>query len=193
MIEAGFTIHNPITGSTVQLLEGDAETGGCGWLLEVRTPALAGPDIPAHWHRTWTETFEILSGEAIYSLDGVERTGSSGHSFVVRPGHHHSHPWNAGTEELLYRQRDLFEPPDPTAVREVLGVFATVADLARESRVTNQGRVRNPLHQLAMLRVLVRHGGYDAAIPSGLQNLLASTLGPLATALGYQAIAPPYR
>jgi mannose-6-phosphate isomerase-like protein (cupin superfamily) len=192
MIETGFAIDNPMTGSHTVVLEGNGETDGGGWLLEHRAVPHRRPDIPEHIHLTWTETFEIIAGSAFYSLDGVQGRAEVGDVIVVGPRQRHIHPWNAGETDLVYRQRDQFEPPDPTATQEVLGVFATVADLARQGKVGEDGRVKNPLQQAVMLKVLNRHGGYDASIPIWLQDALGATLGSLAGALGYRAIDPRY-
>jgi hypothetical protein len=73
-----------------------------------------------------------------------------------------------------------------------LGVFATVAGLARQGKVDNNGRPKNPLQLAAMLRTLGAYGGYDASLPIPVQNFLVATLGRLADALGYKAIHPQY-
>jgi len=192
MIQSGFTIENPITGSRTVLIEGDAETGGSGWLLESHTVPHAAPDVPEHFHTAWSEEFEILSGQAHYSLDGVEQTAGPGDRFVVGPGQRHIHPWNGGDTEMVYRQRDNFNGPDAGAVQDVLGVFATIAELARQGKVNAQGRVKNPLQQAVMLKVLNRHGGYDASIPRRMQDVLAVTLGSIGELAGYRAIDPAF-
>lgn len=192
MIRAGFTIENPTTKSRIVVLESDAETKGQGWLLEVHAPPKAGPDIGEHFHLTWTETFEILAGQAYYQLDGVKKTAQAGETIVMPPGVKQIHPWNAGETELVYRQRDTFGKADPQAVQEVLGVFATTAGLARLGQVDEKGLPKNPLQLAATLRILTRYGGYDASVPVGMQNFLAATLGRLAESLGYKAVDPKY-
>jgi quercetin dioxygenase-like cupin family protein len=103
MIRAGFIFENPLTQSRVEVLEGDAETKGTGWLLEVHCIPKAPSDIPEHLHLTWTETFEIISGTAYYKLDGIQKTAKAGEKFVVLARHLHIHPWNAGDTEMVYR------------------------------------------------------------------------------------------
>jgi hypothetical protein len=192
MIRAGFTIENPITKSRTIVIESDVETKGMGWLLEIHTAPKAPPDIAEHLHLTWTETFEIISGSAHYKLNGVQKTAQAGERIVMPPGQLQIHPWNAGETEMVYRQRNQFEQPDPQAVQDVLGVFATVAGLARQGKVDNNGRPKNPLQLAVMLRTLGAYGGYDASLPVPVQNFLAATLGRLAEALGYKAIHPQY-
>jgi len=148
------------------------------------------PDIAEHLHLTWTETFEIVSGTAHYSLDGAQKTLQAGESFTALPKQRHIHPWNAGETLMVYRQRDTFASPTPAAVQEVLGVFATIAALAREGKVDKKGYPKNPLQLAATLRVLSRHGGYDTSLPIGIQKFLAATLGRLAERRGYRAVDP---
>jgi mannose-6-phosphate isomerase-like protein (cupin superfamily) len=192
MIRPGFTITNPRTGSRTIVLESDAETGGMSWLLEVHCRPNTAPDISAHRHVAWTERFEVVSGTAHYTVDRTQQTIGAGESFVVSPNQRHVHPWNAGKTDLVYRQRSDFGSPSPEAVQEVLGVFATLADLARANRVDRRGLPKNPLQLAATLSTLTRHGGYDAALPAIVQDVIAATLGGLAVRLGYHGVDPRY-
>lgn len=188
MIGAGFTIHNPITQSRTVVVEGD----GTGWVLEAHNRPHAAPDVPEHLHVTWTERFEILTGSAHYTLDGVQQIAQAGDTIVVEPGHRHVHPWNAGETELVYRQIDTFDPPDPHALGDVIGVFATVAGWAREGKIDGSGRPKNPLRQAVVLKALNKHGGYDAKLPVPVQRVLAASLGTLGEVLGYKAVDARY-
>jgi mannose-6-phosphate isomerase-like protein (cupin superfamily) len=191
-IRKGFVIENPLTHSRVMVLETEAETAGRGWLLEIRIPAHMGPDVPEHLHLTWTETFEILSGTASYKLNRETKTASAGMTIVMPPRQPHVHPWNAGDTELVYRQRNDFGAVDPEAVQDELGVFATRAGLMRDGLCDERGRPRNPLQLAVTLKILVRHGGYDAKISIAKQNFLAATLGTLGGLMGYKAVYPKY-
>lgn len=192
MIHAGFVIESPQTRSRTIVLESDVETGGTHWLLEVHCQPKTRPDIAEHLHLTWTETFEIVEGTAHYKVGGVQKTAQVGERFVVSPGQLHVHPWNAGEGNLIYRQRSDFGRSDPSAVQDVLGVFATIAGLAREGKVDGRGFPKHPLQLAATLRTLSKHGGYDASLPIPAQNFLAATLGRLAEALGYKGVDPRY-
>jgi hypothetical protein len=192
MIKAGFTVESPITHSRTVVLKSDTETDGMGWLLEIHSAPGSPPDIAEHLHLDWTETFEIIAGTAFYKLNGVQQTAKAGEKFIVRPKELHVHPWNAGETEMVYRQSDQFARRSPEAVQEVLGVFATVAGLAREGKIDSTGRPKNPFQLAATIRTLVRHGGYDASLSIGAQDFLAATLGRLAEACGYRAIYPQF-
>jgi hypothetical protein len=188
MIRAGFTITNPLTQSRTIVLKSDAETNGMGWLLEVHCEPGKRADIAEHIHTEWTEQFEIISGSASYSLDGQQHRLEAGGSFTVLPGQRHTHPWSAGSSPMVYRQANNFGRHSPEAVQEVLGVFATVAGLARDGKVDQSGRPKHPLQLAATLRTLTQHGGYDASLPIPVQGFLAATLGRLAEALGYRGV-----
>ena len=192
MIRAGFTYEDPITHTRTMVLPTEAETTGTGWLLEYHIPPQAGPIVPEHVHLTWTETFEIISGSASYKLNGVQGSAEAGDTIVMPPRQYHIHPWNAGETELVVRQLDTFAQPSPRALHDVVGVFATLAGLAGEGKVNNQGLPKNPLQLFAMLKILNKYDGYDAKLPIRAQKLLTTTLGSLAEALGYRATYPRF-
>jgi mannose-6-phosphate isomerase-like protein (cupin superfamily) len=192
MIKANFTIENPLTNSSTKVIESDQETDGMGWLLEVTCQPNTRPDIKEHIHLSWTETFVIVSGEAYYKVNGTERRATAGESFTVSPGQKHVHPWCAGNEPMVYTQKNEFDRKSPDAVQEVLGVFATIAGLAREGKVNKEGLPKNPLQLAATLRTLSKHGGYDTSIPIGVSKFISATLGRFAELLGYQGIDSRY-
>src|SRR5205085_1947193 len=125
---------------------------------------------------------------AYYKLNGVQQTAEAGATIVMPPRHVQVHPWNAGETALIYRQRDTFGQPNAQAVQDVLGVFATLARLARDGKVDRRGLPRDPLQLAITARMLGQYGGYDASLPVPVQRLLAATVGRLAGAVGYQAV-----
>lgn len=192
MIPKGFVIENPTTHSRAIVLETDVETGDRGWLLEHHLPPRAGNEVPEHLHLTWTETFEILSGTAAYLLNRVNKTAQAGDVIVMPPRVPHIHPWNTGDGELVYRQRDDFGRRDRGAVQDVLGVFATRAGLMRAGKCDKRGRPKDPLQMAVTLKLLIKHGGYDANASITAQNVVAATLGTLGGLLGYRAVMQEY-
>jgi hypothetical protein len=192
MIRAGFTFENPLTQSQWLVVESDAETDGMGWTLEVRCVPNSGPDLVEHLHLTWTETFEIISGVAFYKLDGVRKKANAGETIVMPPRRPHIHPWNAGDTVLVYRQVSSFGQRNSQAVEDVIGVFATLFGLARESKVGKGGLPKNPLQFAATAGTLARYDGYDARFPIPMQKLLAATFGKLSERLGYDGVYSEY-
>lgn len=192
MITAGFVIADSRSGVRVIVRETEAETGGTGWLLEHHFPASARPNVPEHLHTTWTETFEIVSGDAYFVLGKARKKAVTGEVIVMPPGVPHVHPWNAGKTELVYTQRDEFHGVDMTAVQDVMGVFATRAGLVRDDLTDKQGRPKDPLQLAVTLKTLVAHGGFDAGVSIPAQKIIAATVGTLAQLLGYKAVIPKY-
>src|SRR6188474_2117381 len=190
MIRAGFTFEHPTTKTRTVVLESDAETNGMGWLLEVTRYSKLGSDLGEHLHLTWTETFEIIKGTAKYKLDGNEKIAKAGQAFVVEPGHFHVHPWNDSDDELVYRQRDRFAQPSPTAVQDILGIFATRTGMARDG-IRYKGFAKL-LFQSSTIRTAIKHGNYVASPSMTMQRVLASTLGLLGELLGYKAVQAKY-
>jgi quercetin dioxygenase-like cupin family protein len=191
-LRAGFETTHPETGIRTILIAGAAETQGRGWTIEVHTPEGAASILPEHFHLTWTETFEVLQGDARCSVDGLEQALHAGESTVMPPGVRHVHPWNTGDGVMVYRQTNDFGGVDPAAVDDVIGVAATLNGLAREGKLGRNGLPKNPLQFAATLRALTRHGGFDAKAPVALQRGISATLGWLAESLGYRGADPRY-
>jgi mannose-6-phosphate isomerase-like protein (cupin superfamily) len=188
VLRAGFETTDPRTQTRTVLVKAAEETGGRGWVLEVHCPQGAPPASPAHVHKTWIETFEILQGTSAYVLAGEQRTLKRGETVLMPAGVPHTHPWNTGAGEMVYRQTNDFGATTPDAVTEVLGALATLNGLAREGRIGTKGLPKNPLQLIATGRVYTKHGVYDAALPISVQKGLAATFGRLVEALGYRGV-----
>jgi len=192
MIQAGFETTDPFTETRSVVVKGAEETEGRGWVIDVHCPEGAPPAILEHVHLTWSETFEILEGAASYRLGGEEKSARRGDVIVMPAGVPHVHPWNTGSGVMVYRQTNDFGAVTPSAVNEVLGVFATINGLAREGKIGKKGLPKNPLQFAATLRTLVKHGGFDAAVPIWVQRSVSASLGRLAEALGYRGVYKRY-
>lgn len=192
MIQVGFETTDPITQTRVVVIEGAQETEGKGWVIEVHCPVGARATIQEHLHLHWTESFEILQGTASYKLAGSEHQLQAGETIEMPAGVAHIHPWNAGSDVLVYRQSSRFAKADPNAVNDVLGVFATINGLAREGKINQKGLPKNPLQLAATIRTLAKYEGFVVEVPIGAQRFLSATLGRLAELLGYQGVYPRY-
>lgn len=191
-MQAGFETTDPFTGFRFVLVEGAKETDGRGWVIEVHCPPGAPPFAPEHVHLTWKETFEILHGEARYSLGGKERSATTGDTIIMPAGIKQIHPWNGGTTEMVYRQVDDFGRSCPEAVDDVLGAFATIYGMAREGKIGKKGLPKNPLQFAATLRTFTKHETFDTSVPILAQRIVSATFGRLAEMFGYRGIYPRY-
>ena len=192
MISQGFETTDPITKTRLVVVKAAQDTGGRGWVTEVHCPEGAAPWGPAHVHRTWTETFDILQGTASCRLGTTVHTLQTGERIVMPPGVPHVHPWNTGSGVMVFRHTNEFGASTPEAVHDVLGAFATINGLAREGRIGKNGLPKNPLQAAATIRTLTKHGGFDAVLPISPQLAVSATLGRLAEALGYRAVYDRY-
>ena len=192
MISQGFETTDPITKTRLVVVKAAQDTGGRGWVTEVHCPEGAAPWGPAHVHRTWTETFDILQGTASCRLGTTVHTLRTGERIVMPPGVPHVHPWNTGSGVMVFRHTNEFGASTPEAVHDVLGAFATINGLAREGRIGKNGLPKNPLQAAATIRTLTKHGGFDAVLPISPQLAVSATLGRLAEALGYRAVYDRY-
>jgi quercetin dioxygenase-like cupin family protein len=128
-IKAGFQTTDPITQTRIVVVKGVEETSGRGWVTEVYCPQGSTP-FPPHLHQTWTETFEILEGSATCRLGAEEHRFTRGESIIMPPGVTHVHPWNTGSDQMVFRHTNDFGATTPEALTDVLGAFATMFDAA---------------------------------------------------------------
>jgi mannose-6-phosphate isomerase-like protein (cupin superfamily) len=106
-IKAGFETTDPITQTRIVVVKDAEDMSGRGWVTEVYCPQGSTPFLP-HLHQTWTETFEILEGSATCLLGSDEHRMTRGESIVMPPGVPHVHPWNTGSEQMVFRHINDF-------------------------------------------------------------------------------------
>ena len=182
LIIPGDVLHDIATGIHVTLVELRPDGFVIDQMVETNKPRAA----LNHFHKTWTENFEIVSGTGRYSLDNTEHDAAPGHSFTVRPGQAHIHPWNTGSEELRFRQTDVFDPPDATAAVDTFLAFSTLFGLAREGKADRGGTPTNPLQAFVVFDFFRKHGGYAVGAPAAIQDVLIAVGGALGRELGFR-------
>jgi quercetin dioxygenase-like cupin family protein len=138
-----------------------------GRLVRFNWRSLPGGEITEHFHPGQEESFSITSGEAHFTLDGVERVVGPGATLVVPAGVRHAER-NAGPGEI----RGVVELRPALHTKEMHEAFAA---LAADGRTTSRGAPRNPL-QLGATVWHFRHESRVTSPPVWLQNL---TLPPL--------------
>lgn len=179
----GTELHNPLLGIRIRLLE----ASDLGFRLEYHIePGKQRASITPHLHRDWTETFTIVQGQAACRVGSQTRAAGPDDVVEMPAGQPHVHPWNEGPGPLRYTQETRFGRPDPDAAVDTFRAFATFYGLAREGRTTADGTPRDPLQLATSLAFLMRHGGYLAALPPRLQEVLFGALAWIARRLGYR-------
>ena len=148
-----------------------------GELLEVDAHHKPGGNPPpVHYHPSQGERFEVVSGEILTHVDGVERTYAAGESFVLPPGSRHS-MHNAGSEEahVIWQTR-------PALKTEAL--FETFWGLARDGKTNTKG-VPNLLHAAVLMREYQDEFRLTQP-PFAIQKVFIGMLAPIGTLFGYK-------
>ena len=154
-----------------------------GELVEVDAYYEPGGNPPfVHYHPRQEERFEVVSGELLTHVDGVERTYGAGETFVLPPRSRHS-MHNAGSEEVHFIWQTR-----PALKTEAF--FETIFGLARDGKINEKG-VPN------LLRVAVFMREYQDEVrltrpPFAVQKLLFELLAPIGVLLGYRGRYPEY-
>ncbi|MCO4294774.1 cupin domain-containing protein [Solitalea sp. MAHUQ-68] len=92
------TIENPLIKDKVTFLETSAETDGKHTYVEVELSPGGGNDL--HYHKAFSETFEVLEGELEVEADGEKIILKKGENFTV-------------VENIMHR---FFNPSDSNPV-----------------------------------------------------------------------------
>jgi mannose-6-phosphate isomerase-like protein (cupin superfamily) len=142
LIHKGDILENPVTGERVTFLETASETNGERVLIDV-TVQPDGFVAAAHVHPYQSERFEIVAGEAEFSLGKETVHARPGDVVMVEPGTLHSFR-NVGEAELRFI----------TEVRPALSFEAfieTMYGLAADGK-TNRKGLPNPLRLAVIMR-----------------------------------------
>jgi mannose-6-phosphate isomerase-like protein (cupin superfamily) len=178
LIHKGDTLTNPVTGEHVTFLETAAETNGERVLIDV-TVDPDGFVASAHIHPYQSERFQIVSGEAEFTLGKETVIARPGNVVMVEAGTLHYFR-NAGQGELRFI----------TEVRPALSFetfLETMYGLAADGK-TNRKGLPNPLR----LAVIAR-AHFDTVRlpfpPAWLQRTALAIGAPLGRLLGYRSTA----
>jgi quercetin dioxygenase-like cupin family protein len=190
-IAAGTWIDNPVVGQRSLLVKLPAETGGRYFEMEYVCRPFAGRNaIPPHYHPTYTERFEILSGHARYRFGKLEQIAGPGEQLLFSPGVEHIHPWSHSNEELHVRMICEADPPDLAGLNANLNTGITLYGLARDVKVNKEG-LPSFLQQAVSGRSTL-----PGACPAGLSirnaRLLLGFFGALGALFGYRVSYPQY-
>jgi mannose-6-phosphate isomerase-like protein (cupin superfamily) len=184
-LRPGLVFQNPLQGMEVRVLETPDDTAGTRFRLEVRVAPFRGEGAVAeHLHTTARERFRVLAGRARYRLGGVEGELSAGESIDMPAGIAHVHPWNIGSEELVFEQEGHLDPPDREKANAALIALATLFGLAREGKVNAAGLPN--LLQLAVIVTTTMPATFVTSVPMAAQRLLFPALAAVGRGLGYR-------
>lgn len=183
--------ENPRDGQRFRILSLPTGASPGRFVLEyVYRPSTGETAVPAHFHPTSTETFEILAGQARYRLADRTHRAGAGDRIVMPAGVVHVHPWSEGIEPLHVRQTAETNPADPGGILASLQALVTLTGLASAGKVNQAG-----LPSVLQLAVLVRStmpATFLDRPPVPVQRLAFTLLGRLGSLLGYRTAYPEY-
>jgi quercetin dioxygenase-like cupin family protein len=133
-----------------------------------------GGDVPAHYHPSLTERFEVVSGEVEFRIGKTKRRAGPGDRLVAEPGVVHAFK-NPGEVAALVRVE--VQP----ALR-LQGFLEEAAALARQGKYTQRGVPRGLRAAAELAELMERYSDVTvmAFPPRPLQRLLLSPLARLA-------------
>lgn len=188
MAKTGQLIENPVTGQRILFLTSAKENGGTRWEVEWFVKPHQGKFPPGHFHPTFSERFEILSGAARYRLDGQEYPAQPGDMVNIPTGSAHMHPWSVSDDELHMRHVIELAQPNLKLLSAAEDFFESLFALARDGKVGKDGLPN--LLQFAVLAVAASPLAYPAGMSRGVADSLFGGLARLGGWLGYPARYP---
>jgi mannose-6-phosphate isomerase-like protein (cupin superfamily) len=180
MINAGDSIHNPVTGERIVFRQTSRETNGAAVVIETFVQP-NGFVAAAHIHPSQEERFEILRGSVGFRIGREKLVAGPGRRLTVPAGTPHKF-WNAGEDEAHF----VCEVRPALRFEQLL---ETMFGLAADGR-TNRKGMPNPL-RLAV----IADAHFDTVRlpfpPAFVQRLGLAVGAPLGRLLGYGAVYVP--
>lgn len=134
------TIYNPITSERATFLKTSNETNGKMTVFELEIgPKGKGP--PLHYHKKFTEEFEMVKGQMKIKLDDKVFTLKEGESCKIGIGKLHTF-WSESEEVTIFR--GTLEPGNEEFENGISIMFG----LARDGYLTSKGFPKKISHAL---------------------------------------------
>lgn len=172
------TINKPIvlaSGDSMELLETSAMTNGRQVKARI-VFAANGIRVATHLHPDQDETYEVISGNLTYFVDGTKHVAPAGSTVQLPRGVPHQH-FSEGPEETIVIQA-------MTPGGDFDYVLETLFGLGSEDRLRGLDYVVQGMVMLRRMKSPV----VVAALPEWLQRGLARIFTPLAELFGYRAV-----
>jgi quercetin dioxygenase-like cupin family protein len=189
MAAAGQTFENPITGERMVFDTTARDSNGLLLEIEFFIQPNTGRGLPAHFHPSFDERFEILSGSARYIAGDVEHPADAGDEIVLPRGIPHIHPWNVGNDVLHVRKITQLDKPDKDLLLKSEAFFETLYALAQEGKTGADGLPKNLLQKVVVGQAL-EPASYSATPPLWIQRPLLGLLAAIGRAFGYSGYYP---
>lgn len=165
------------SGDSMELLESSAMTGGERVRARIVFKGGTGLRVVPHIHPLQDETYEVISGNLTYLLDGAKHVAPAGTTVCLPRGVSHQH-YSEGPEDAVTIQT-MTPGLDFDYLLE--GIFG----LGSEGRgLSGIGNALNALVWLARLK----SGFVRSDFPSWFQKGIARIVAPILELLGYRAV-----
>ena len=189
MAAAGQTFENPLTGERMVFNTTARDSNGLLLEIEFFIRPNTGRGLPAHFHPSFDERFEILSGSARYIVGNDERHASAGDEIVLPKGIAHIHPWNVGNDVLHMRKITQLDKPDKDLLLKSEEFFETLYALAQQGKTGPDGLPKDLLQKVVVGQAL-EPASYSATPPLWLQRPMFGLLAAIGRAFGYSGYYP---
>ena len=176
MVKQGDRITNARTGQVMVFLKTGAETNGELLEIECFSPKSSIKE-PEHVHPLQENSFKMISGSCMFSVNGKEQFVGPGESIRIPPKTKH-HFWNPDDREAHYLQE--FRP-----ALHIDEFFDTFFALSRDGRLNEKG-IPNLFHG-ALIMLRHRNEIRVANPPWAIQFLAYLLLAPAGVLMGYRA------
>ncbi len=170
MAHAGDVIENPVTGQRLSFLITAADSDGERFVAEGVFPPGGFAGV-SHIHPYQDERFEVLSGRAVFEIEGTREIRGTGQIIDVPRGTKHTFA-NAGDEDM--RVRFEFRPALTSTERFYELYFA----FAQQSRVND--KAMPGLLDIATVWPVTCEHAVLATPPPAVQHALFRLLAPVA-------------
>ena len=189
MAAAGQIFENPLTGERMIFVKTARDSNGLLLEIEFFIQPDSGKGLPAHFHPSFDERFDILAGSAHYIAGNVERSANANDVILLPRGIPHIHPWNVGNEVLHVRKTACLDKPDKELLLKSEEFFETLYALAQEGKVGADGLPKNLLQKVVVGQALAP-ASYSATPPFWIQRPLFGLLAAIGRAFGYSGYYP---
>lgn len=195
MARKGDELFNPVTRTRVVFVEIPADNGGRELAVDWYVPP--GEMLPAapHYHAGPStgvaETFMIVKGTAALKVGRKKLIVSAPGAIDIGFNQVHTHPTNAGSDELHVRQLGVRAEPEPEMLGRVERFLETLVALSQQGKANRRGDITNPLQAALTINDLLLDPTFLPILPRGFQTSMFNLLARMARRRGYQAYHKP--
>lgn len=195
MARKGDNLFNPVTKTRVVFIAVPADNGGHELTVDWHVPP--GEMLPAapHYHvgpsGEIAETFTVIAGTAAFKVGGRKLIVSAPNAVDIGFNQIHTHPANAGTDELHVRQKGTRIVPESEMLTRVEQFLETLVALSQQGKANRKGDITNPLQAALTIHNLLLDPTFLPILPRRFQTLAFGLLARIARRRGHVAFHKP--